>query len=210
MSSSMSGPAGAPTEALLAASGLCRLAAHTFAAEVDRWFYRTLVDLSAAPGPRSQGPLLDAHVRALGEDEALTELAVEYCRLFIGPRPLCPPYGSVQRGEAALGGRALHQLDAFLERYGLTASPPDGLPIHSRDHVALAFALLDQVYAAQAGNSTTALTPDQAARATSELLDGYVLAWVPQFLDQVQAEARLAPYRPVAALAARVLRDPAP
>ncbi len=67
------------------------LSARLFATEVDAALYRALLTQDALG-------LLDADLRALDEEQALDALGVEYCRLFIGPQPLCVPYASAQHG----------------------------------------------------------------------------------------------------------------
>jgi TorA maturation chaperone TorD len=88
----------APLEAT-ARRDLYALTARLFMAEVDVALYRALAVQDALG-------LIDVELSAMGEEQALEALAVEFCRLFIGPQPLCVPYASAHRGEALLGGRA--------------------------------------------------------------------------------------------------------
>ncbi len=92
----------APLEAA-ARRDLYALTARLFAAEVDVALYRALA-VQEALG------LIDAELYAMGEERALEALAVEFCRLFIGPQPPCVPYASAHRGEALLDtATAVHE-----------------------------------------------------------------------------------------------------
>src|SRR5947209_12857677 len=102
----------APLE-IAARRDLYALTARLFAAEVDVALYRALAAQDALG-------LLDAELSAMGEARALEALAVEFCRLFLGPQPPCVPYASAHRGEALLGGRARTRLEACLHRVGFT------------------------------------------------------------------------------------------
>lgn len=164
---------------------LCALAARLFAAEVDATLYRALL-LQDTLG------LLDASLRAMDEARALDTLAVEFCRLFVGPRPVCAPYASAQRGEALLGGRAQKRLDAFLEGSGFTYDLT-AWRLASPDHLALMLAALAYLY-------------DRAETAAAhELLHEHLLPWVPAYCEQVEAATRLGFYRTAARLVLAVL-----
>jgi TorA maturation chaperone TorD len=159
---------------------LYALAARLFATEVDRTLYRTLLAQDSVG-------LLDASLRAMDEAQALDILAVEFCRLFVGPQPVCTPYASAQRGEALLGGRAQQRLEAFLERHGLTYDLR-AWRLASPDHLALLLATLAHLYAS--GESAAA----------HELLTVHLLSWVPTYCQHVAAATHLSLYRTAAEL----------
>src|SRR5262249_15771721 len=117
---------------------LYALTARLFAAEVDVALYRALTSQDTLG-------LIDAELSAMGEEWALEALAVEFCRLFIGPQPTCIPYASAHRGEALLGGRARTRLEAFLRRVGF---PFDvvAMRVASPDHLAVELAVLAYLY----------------------------------------------------------------
>lgn len=197
------------TPGVLAAANVWRLASRTYATEIDKPFYRALQRLANAPG------LLGSDLAPLdpdtpvAEEQLLATFAVEYCRLFIGPDPVCPPYASLRLGGAHLGGHALQFVDSFLDRYNLRVDLPEGAPILTNDHISVAFSLLDRLYTTAAGHAATPLPPHEAATAAQRLLDEYLLNWAPQFLADVEANARQTPYRNIARLTAMVLRaDP--
>lgn len=195
----------------LAAAKVWRLASRTYATEIDEPFYRALQRLAMAPGLREGGLApLDPDTALDDEQQTLTAFAVEYCRLFIGPDPVCPPYASLRQGGAYLGGRALKFVDSFLDRYDLRVELPVNAPILANDHISVAFSLLERLYTTAAGHTATPLPPREAAAAARRLHDEYLRNWAPQFLHDVEANARQTPYRNIARLTALVLTQNPP
>ncbi len=186
---------------------LYALGARIFAVEVDGELLRRLASsgLAGAGHPDGLG-LLDDDIASLDEHDAIEELAAEYCRLFIGPHPTCPPYASTQRGEALLGGRAGARVLGFLERHGLELTGCAALHIASPDHVAVPLAVLATLYAeaAAAPDETSAAAAWSAAQ---ELLVQSVLPWMPGYLATVASSARREPYRSVPRLLAALLEE---
>ncbi|MEV4711629.1 molecular chaperone TorD family protein [Micromonospora sp. NPDC049374] len=175
-----------------------RLASRTFAVEVDPPFYAALVRLSAEAGLRATGlDLMEDRLRSLPVEQALEELAVEYARLFVGPRPLVPPYASARSGRA-LGAGPRRALEDFLAAYRLRPVPPVAAPIVAVDHVAVVCALLDTLHTAAAGDAEAELDRDTAREAIDDLHRSELLSWVPELLSDVADGARCGPYRPVA------------
>jgi TorA maturation chaperone TorD len=194
-----------PEDALqpAAARDLYALCARLFASEVDASLYQSL----------AQGPLLSLmglEPGALGEEDspakALDALAVEYCRLFIGPQPMCPPFASACRGEALLGGRARTRLEEFLVRNDLVLTE-ELMRIASPDHVAVELAILAMLHdrASAAEESSEAMA--QASRALAEFLGGHVLPWVPDWLQGVEEHAAHPLYRGAAQLGLALLDE---
>jgi TorA maturation chaperone TorD len=169
--------------------------------EIDVPLYRALLEADSGHGGTGAGrPLVDAGLRALDEALAVEELAVEFCRLFVGPRPTCSPYESVQRGEPVVGGRAERRFREYLHRHGMAVTPPPGLAILSDDHLAVQLAVLHRV-CEQAAHPEA---PPDAAGALHEVLD-HLLPWAPAYLRDLGEGSRLAPYRTIADLTARLL-----
>jgi len=169
---------------------LYALTARLFAAEVDVALYRALVTQDTLG-------LIDTDLVALGEARALEALAVEFCRLFVGPQPLCVPYASAYRGEALLGGRARTRLEAFLHRVGFPFDA-GAMRLASPDHLAVELAVLAHLY----GGTDTA--------AVREFLGEYVLPWAPAYCAQVAAASALGLYRTTARLVAALLAEEDP
>lgn len=186
---SASGPC---ADELAAAAGLCRLGSRLLLKEVDRALYRQLEERALVDAIAPLGlHWLEPTLRELGEERALEELAVEYCRLFVGPLPACAPYESVQRGSALIGGRARARLEAFLGRQGLVLA--DGLRLASADHLAVHLAVLGE------------LCTHASGEALAEFLSDHVRGWMPEYLRALAASAVWAPYTTIAVLLAEFL-----
>lgn len=124
---------------------------------------------------------IEPELAELPSERVLDTLATEYCRLFLGPPPQCPPYASVLRGEAVLGGRARTRVDDFLTAHGLAINAH--ARIASSDHVAVAFGALAE------------LTAEDAIGAW---LRDFVAPWVPQWLSVLATRTERQLYRTVA------------
>jgi TorA maturation chaperone TorD len=130
---------------------------------------------------------------AIPQADAVEALSVEYCRLFIGPQPSCPPYASAQRGAALLGGRPRTRLEAFLAQYGVPL-PDEAWRIASPDHIVGELAVLAHLYAT-----------DASAAIIAAFLSLHLLSWAPGFLHQVESASRYQLYRVAASLVAALL-----
>ncbi|GAA3772873.1 molecular chaperone TorD family protein [Streptomyces chiangmaiensis] len=91
-------------------TGLLRLAVRLLSSEIDPLLYRQMIDADSRTRDDHR-PLTDPALAERPQAEALEELAAEFCRLFIGPQPACPPYASAQHGEVKLGGRSARDID---------------------------------------------------------------------------------------------------
>lgn len=159
---------------------MLRLGARVFALEVDVALFRAL---RAAHDPLRL-PLLDDAVVSMGEAGAVDDLAVEYCRLFIGPRPPCPPYASVHTGAGILGHVHAHAVTELSARHGIRIDVAAGAPVRARDHVAVMLTLLAGLEACD-------------AEAASAFTRRFLRPWLPGYLEKVEREAHLNPYRTV-------------
>jgi TorA maturation chaperone TorD len=199
---------GEPQSALqpAAARDLYALCARLFASEVDAPLYQSLTQGPISPLVSLMGLEPGAPGEEDSPTEALDALAVEYCRLFIGPQPMCPPFASAWRGEALLGGRARTRLEEFLARNGLVLTD-DLMRIASPDHVAVELAILamlhDRAHAVEEGGEARA----QVDRALAEFLGGHVLPWVPDWLHGVEEHAAHPLYRGAAQLGLALLEE---
>jgi TorA maturation chaperone TorD len=200
----MSEPEGALQPA--AARDLYALCARLFAGEVDAPLYQSLTRGPVSP----LVSLMGLEPGALGEEDspakALDALAVEYCRLFIGPQPMCPPFASACRGEALLGGRARTRLEEFLARNGL-ALTEELMRIASPDHVAVELAILAMLHDRASAEEESSEARAQASRALAEFLGGHVLPWVPGWLQGVEEHAAHPLYRGAAQLGLALLEE---
>lgn len=177
----------APIEAQHAATrDLCLLVSRLLAAEVDGALLARLRD---APG------LLDPAVARLDDDAAVEELAVEYCRLFIGPDPVCVPYASAHTGGRRLGGRAEQEFVAFLDRAGLGPRADPSLRLLGVDHLGVAMAVLAHLHDRLAADPRCA----QTRRTFDELVCGHLAPWAADWGLRLAGAARWAPYTVVGA-----------
>jgi TorA maturation chaperone TorD len=174
----------------MAKGALCALLARLFASEPDLALYR---QLRGAVGPGLTW--IEPALLALPEAHAVEALAVEYCRLFIGPQPWCSPYASAQRSETLLGGRPRTRLEAFIARHGVPA-PDMGWRIASPDHIAIELAVLAHLYAS-----------DVPAAVVQEFLTQHLWPWAPAWLAQVESATQYQLYRTAARLGAALLGD---
>jgi TorA maturation chaperone TorD len=169
---------------------LYALLARLFACEVDLVLYRQLRTAEGTGLPWFEPALL-----GLSDVHAVEALAVEYCRLFVGPQPLCPPYASAQRGEALLGGRPRTRLEVFLAQHGVPVTD-ESWRIASPDHMAIELAALSHLYATGA-----------PVAVVQEFLTQHVLPWAPAFLRQVESVTHVQLYRAAARLATILLDE---
>jgi len=186
-------PGDGPSWDTAAKAELCALLARLFAGEVDSALYGQLRRSAGSTLPWLEPALLE-----LPEARALELLAVEYCRLFVGPQPLCPPYASADRQEALLGGGARTRLEAFAAAHGVPI-PADEWRVASPDHIAIELAMLAYLYAEG--------FPQTVVR---EFLSRHLLPWAPHFLANVESHARYQLYHLAAQLGAAVLAEEAP
>lgn len=194
--------AGSTTNDMPVARELLLVTARLLAKEIDAHLYRALLAADAstsAEAAAGEEPLVDEQTRSLKEHKALEELSVEFCRLFVGPYPACPPYESVYRGEAMMGGRAERRVQEFLRRHGMEAVIGPGLTVLSADHLAVELTVLAHLYPAAADPR------DPGHQAARSFMESHVLTWVPVYLRELRDAARLAPYRTIAGLATRLL-----
>lgn len=189
-------------------TGLLRLAVRLLTREIDPPLYRQLRDADAQAGGDHR-PLTDPGLAERPEAEALEELAAEFCRLFIGPRPVCPPYASAHRGEAKLGGRAARDIATFMNRHQLRPEISHYDAVLDHDHLAVHLALLAHLYGVTGGAAGSHLTPEQAWSAAHELLHTHTLPWADRYLRHLGQSATLAPYTTIAHLIRQVLSEAA-
>lgn len=135
-------------------------------------------------------PWIEPEIAALPDRLALEALEMEYCRLFVGPYPACPPYASVLRGEAILGGRARSSIEDYLAARGIVANAQSR--VASPDHVAIAFAVLAEL-----------TEPNEICG----WLRDFVLPWVPSWLSTLEVTAERVLFRTVARLGQAVIAE---
>jgi TorA maturation chaperone TorD len=189
----MAAPAEAETlDERVARRDLLHLLSRLFEREVDAELYRRLIAPEMSDVLASTGlQWIDPDVRALSEPEALEVLATEYCRLFVGPIPACPPYASSFRGEALLGGRHERHVRDVLQRLGLEIAADTR--VAALDHLSVSLSLF--AGALDAADESIA----------SEIQRVLLLPWAPEYLRVLESWAERAPYTTLARLTAAML-----
>ncbi|MFI6510303.1 molecular chaperone [Streptosporangium sp. NPDC050855] len=193
-------------ETLTAGRDLFLLTSRLLSKEIDQPLYRAL--LTADPdGTPAKDRLIDERTRAMDEPDALRALSVEFCRLFIGPYPACPPYASIHRGEPLVGGRADQSIRDFMARHGLHAEPPGGHTVLAHDHLGIGLALLHHLLQGRGRGGSVACPQGEDRNAVDELLRDHLLPWAPSYLQNLHDAALHSPYGIVARLAGGLLAE---
>ncbi|GGS28887.1 TorD/DmsD family molecular chaperone [Actinokineospora fastidiosa] len=186
---------------LRANTAVLRLAARLFAREVDAPLYGRMLATDIRWG--TGHPLVDAPDATRDEAVILEDMAAEFCRLFIGPQPVCPPYASAWHGEVKLGGRPAHAVEALMVRHGVRPVIDSRDAVLEPDHISVELALLAHFREAAAADPTR--TGERAA--VRELLEQHIRPWSDGFLERVADAARMGPYEGIAVLLWNVLDD---
>jgi TorA maturation chaperone TorD len=155
-----------------------RLFASIFVREVDERLLRQLVgqrtELADALGA---DPLDGLDVTA--GDDVLEMLAVEYCRLFVGPHGHMPPVGSVVLGEQRFWGPSTEALAEFYRSCDLAPAPGESL---LPDHISLELDCMAILAETGRGDRAEILGRD------------HLLRWLPILRRHVESHATLAFY----------------
>jgi TorA maturation chaperone TorD len=138
------------------------------------------------------------------QEELLSDLAVEYARLFLGPGQHISPHESVhhQRGDGQSGllwGESTAEVKRFIESTGLSySSEYTGLP----DHISVEFEFMQQLTLReeQAWREEDEDGALDCLRTERKFIEEHLVRWVPFFCDKVTREAELPFYREMAAL----------
>lgn len=161
------------------------LVARLLREEIDAPLYRRLIAAQS-----DALPWIEPEIAELPEVRALEVQETEYCRLFIGPNPACPPFASVVRGEALLGGRARTIVDDYLGSHGLAVNP--AARVASSDHVAVVFATLAEL-----------CDSDDVRTCLRDL----ALPWIPHWLSELEQRSERVLFRTLARIAQALLDE---
>ena len=131
----------------------------------------------------------------------LTELQVEYARLFIGPGKHISPHESVHRQdeESRLYGRATVNVMQFLETAGFEFKTDyKGLP----DHISVELEFMQKLtgWEAQALEEGNTELVTKCLNIERYFLQKHLACWIPGFCKKVSDEAELPFYREIANL----------
>jgi len=140
------------------------------------------------------------------EGKLLEDLAVEYCRLFLGPGPHLSPYESTNMSgeDRYLMGPAALDVVTHYRRYGLQVQREFGL---CPDHISfelnfISFLARKEMEAHIRGKKTEA---NIYRIEQGHFFEEHLLGWVPRFCQEVMAEARESFYRAMGRLTLKVL-----
>lgn len=168
---------------------------------LERLADSTTAQAFAAYGVRYQDELWQRPL-----NERLTELEVEYARLFLGPGPHLALQESVARGEGQFWGQSTGDVVASYGRsgYNVDASFKD-LPDHlSAELVFVACLAEEESRCWGAGQRAAAL---QRVQDQLDFLQAHPLAWAPRLVGDVHRQARHSFYKGFGTLLSRVLTD---
>ena len=140
------------------------------------------------------------------EEQLLSELAVEYTRLFIGPGKHISPHESVhtQGHDESLWGRTTVAVKDFIESVSVEFRPDyHGMP----DHISVELELMQKFTEAEAN----AWQRGDYAEATmwlqleQEFINNHLARWVPAFCEQIVGQAEVSFYREMAMVTKQLL-----
>ncbi len=133
--------------------------------------------------------------------QCLTDLEVEYARLFIGPGKHISPHESVHRQDedSRLYGRATVAVKQFFEAVGFKLQPDyTGLP----DHISVEFEFMQTLSAweSEAWENGDIELARRCFEIENQFLHEHLLNWIPNFCTKLIEEADLSFYREIAKL----------
>ncbi len=166
-----------------------QLLARTYRRESDEEFLAKIAIAEMFSIMKVFSPQLNTAVFEITNKVRIDQLGVEFCRLFVGPCPLVPPYESVHRIEPGnagqLWGEATVELKNLVKTFGLVyADDFNEMP----DHISVEFELmyrllnLEAEYMETGGryNSTTSRS------AQKTLFNEHIGIWLPEFCNKVE------------------------
>ena len=138
---------------------------------------------------------------ARSDKQCLTELQVEYARLFIGPGKHISPHESVHRQdeESRLYGRSTVNIMQFLESTGFEFKTDyKGLP----DHISVELEFMQTLtgWEAEALEEGNTKLVTKCLNIERYFLQKHLACWIPGFCKKVTEEAELPFYREIAKL----------
>ena len=107
-----------PSEAIASRSGLYHLLSRLWIREVDEKLLRQLLSSPLCESFTEAGGILPTSQNV---SESVEQLAIEYCRLFVGPTDHLPPYQSVWQ-EGQFQGSMIGSMENFCAALGYDTS----------------------------------------------------------------------------------------
>ncbi len=167
----------------------CRLLARVWLREVDQAFAEELEREPVKESFESVGGVIPD----FNSPETLTDLAVDYCRLFIGPKGHIPPFQSAWEGDQ-LQGEAAESMANYIDIIGYARTClPGGLML---DHFAVQLDVLGYVVESNAQATIE-------SHETTELIEAYIathVRWTEELLGAATRRATSDFYRAAAGM----------
>lgn len=156
-------------------------------ADGDAWQWLSdLTNLTPFPQPIQREHLgrFSEDVDIRGAEQVAVELAVEYCRLFLGPEAVpCPPYGSLYLDRCLMGPSTQDAMGRYRAE-GLKANDSWKEP---PDHIAVELGFMASLSAAcsRAADADEAGEAERLLRAQAGFLGDHVGRWGPVFAERL-------------------------
>lgn len=182
------------SEEFAALAGMYRLLGRLWMREVDEASLRELHREPLRTSFEAAGGVLPNEANA----NVIEELAIDYCRLLIGPKDHFPPFQSVWQ-DGQLLGETTTSMSQFIDIVGYDASAlPDGIML---DHFAVQLDVMGHIY------QQFAVQPELAdgIREIADRFHAAHLAWILVLLEAAHEKADSGFYRSVVGLTREVL-----
>ena len=166
-----------------------QLLARAYRRESDEEFLAKVAVAEVFSVMKVFSPQLNTAALRITNKARIDQLGVEFCRLFIGPRPLVPPYESVHRIEPGnagqLWGDATVELKNLVKTFGLAyADDFHEMP----DHISVEFELMYRLLNLEVEYLETddRVNSDAVKSAQRTLFKGHISIWLPAFCNKVE------------------------
>ena len=176
--------------------------------------YRLLAECFYPPGevierlrdlPAGENPFLDRLAEAARNSGSMTDLAVDYAKLFVGPyKLLAPPYGSIYLGENGLMGRTTLDAAELYRSEGLETAIKE-----APDHIAveLEFAHFLRQKELEAVDGGDLESAELYCEKRADFLRRHLCAWIEEFAGKVRENSRTEFYPVLADMAVELTID---
>jgi len=182
----------AATEDTIARRGMYRLLARLWIREVDRELLSQLQSAPILASLEGAGGV----VPSVDDSQAIEQLAIDYCRLFIGPSRHLPPYQSVWQDGQLLGDASV-SMQRYIDAVGYDV---DGLPTGVMlDHFGVQLDLMGFVLGHITRQSTEAIRQILIEEVADDFFRAH-LQWSVTMLEAIVIRATTEFYRSTALL----------
>ncbi len=126
---------------------------------------------------------------AVSSPDGLESLRTEFTRLFVGPAPAAPPYGTIYREDdpyaGQLRGKFTGEIERFMAFYGLETVKKGAIP----DHISILFEFMEKVIRAgmKEGKEGKSSAYEESGEIQRRFFRDYIVPWVDTFFRTVLA-----------------------